>query len=174
MSSKLSCETGVGWSWFADFLKEASPNYNDDFERQNCSMTELAVNRWSELKLYYCNRIVIWKTQAYLLLPVCKTSKSVVVWIPLLQVHKNIISHKNYDIIKSTQIRRKIVLSLYLLIVLCSTDLFQTLTYLAGMCHFIRSSVISYRRMKSDHWTEIISNNKSSETKSQGGRHLGQ
>ena len=100
MSSKLSCETGVGWNWFADSLKEASPNYTGDFERQNCSMTELAVNRWSELKLYYCNRIVttlfnvIWKTQAYLLLPVCKTSKSVVVWIPLLRVHKNIISHK--------------------------------------------------------------------------------
>ena len=123
----------------------------------------------------YTFKHILLKASAYLLLPVGKTGKSVIVWIPLLQVHENIILNNQYDV---NQQRGERFFKLKFLKRHCIAHMLHWFlynpNYLASMCHFISSSVTSYRRMKSGHQTEVISDNKSSEPKSQRGRHLGQ
>lgn len=116
-----------------------------------------------------------WKP--YLFWSVSKASKSVIVWIPMLQVQENINIYDRDDIYwqpqDHTQDQKEDNLNV-LLIVFCSIDSYLTKNYLPSMCHFIRRSITSDGRMKSCDGTEVISNNKSSKTKTQGGRHLGQ
>ena len=93
----------------------------------------------------------------------------------MLQVHENIIIALSILIIliDNHKIRRKMNLDA-LLIVFCCIDSNYTLHYLSSMCHFIRRSIISDGTMKCCDGTEVISNNESSKTKTQGSRHLGQ